>query len=310
MLKEIEKVPVSWKEAYKLGLSLALNHMVLTLITVFAILCERSLSLFVHFSGISITKVFNQYKEVAASLAKDPLGQSWTIVQFKELASFFPVAALLFVMGAFFLVGILGLIRDLLVKKNFKTTLVLKRGKQYFWPIVRYKLPIYLLLGIILIVLASSVMPNFNAPAVLTVELFIASIIYGIIFFFFRIFLSLGPKMIVTEEIKKVFPLYRRIIKLVHPYWQPVMIFYSLMFALLGITIILPIGLNMLGIPFVPLIIISVVVVSFLTVVIKASSFSLYLQLRSVEESGIFLERESQQKVLSIDKTGELTLNK
>jgi len=86
MLKEIEKVPVSWKEAYKVGFSLGSNHKVLTLIAVFAIFCERSLSLYVHFSGISITKVFKQYKEVAASISKDPLGQSWTISQFRELA--------------------------------------------------------------------------------------------------------------------------------------------------------------------------------------------------------------------------------
>jgi len=199
-------------------------------------------------------------------------------------------------MGAFFLVGILGLIRDLLVKKRCKTTLVMRRGQQYFWPIARFKLPIYLLLGIILIVLASFVMPTLNAPVILTADLFIVMIIYGVIFFFSRIFLSLGPKMIVTEEIKKVFPLYNRIIKLVHPFWQSVMIFYSLMFGLLVITIILPFGLHMLGIPFVTLTIISVVVVSFLTVVIKASSFSLYLQLRSAVGSGMLQLSLDQKK--------------
>jgi hypothetical protein len=53
------------------------------------------------------------------------------------------------------------------------------------------------------------------------------------------------------------------------------------MFLMFGFILVLPIGLKLMGVSFVPLMIISLSFIAFFTVVMKAASFCFYLQLRS-----------------------------
>lgn len=269
---------ISWTDAFRVGFSIAVNYKIFTFIAVFVILCERYISFYLYFSNVSLTKVFSQYKEMMTAMSRDPLGNSWAVTQFKELISFFPLALLLFLIGAFFLIGILGLMRDLLIKRSFKVKKIFHRGRDYFWPVLRFKILIYFILTSIFIILA---LPIFDKPIKPSPYLFVSILIMGVIFFCARIFLSLGPKIIVTEEEKKIFPLYKRILKLIYPYLKSVIIFYVWMLAMVCIGLFIPFGLKLAGISFVPLMMISIFTIAFFTVVMKASAFNFYLQLSS-----------------------------
>ena len=282
MLKNKSKQQVSWREAYRVGFSIAVNYKVFTWIALFSILCERYISFYLYFTNISLAKVFNQYKEMIVSMARDPLGNCWHINQFKELVSFIPIALVFFLIGAFFLIGILGLMRDLLVKQDFRTKEIFQRGRIYFWPVFRFKLPIYFVLGFIIIALASPLIKR-DPPFKFSFPTLAVILIVGCMFFFTRVFLSFGPKIIVTEELKKILPLYKRIAALIYPSIKQVLIFYAWMFLMVGFSLALPIALKLMGVSFAPLMIISLSFIAFFTVVMKASSFCFYLQLRSIK---------------------------
>lgn len=280
MLKNNGKQQISWQEAFRRGFSIALNYKVFTGIAVFSILCERYVSIYLYFSNISLAQVIDQYKEMMVSMSRDPLGNSWHIGQFKELVSFIPFALVFFLIGAFFLIGILGLMRDLLIKQGFRIKEIFQRGRVYFWLVFRFKLPIYFVLGFIIIALASPLIKR-NPPFKFSFPFLAVILIFGCILFFSRVFLSLGPKIIVTEELKKMLPLYKRIAALIYPSIKPVFIFYAWMFLMFGFSLALPIGLKLMGVSFVLLMIISLSLIAFFTVVMKAASFCFYLQLRS-----------------------------
>ncbi|MCP4149663.1 MAG: hypothetical protein GY757_18095 [bacterium] len=277
-----DKKTVSWQEAYRVGLSVAVNQKIFTLIALFSIICERSISFFIHFNDISLTVVAHEYKKMAILFSKDPLGETWSAGQFPELNSFLPIAAVFFFLGVFFFIGILGLMRDLMVRHGYKTQDIFARGKRYLWPVIRFKVPLYLLLGIVQVILLLWVLSVQGTTFQLSTQLLIAVSLYGFVFFIARIFLSLGPKVIVTETetIKQSFLLCKRIMKLVVPHLGQILVFYILMLVAVGFSLVLPFWLGRLTLPFVPLTIITLLTVSFLTIALKASSFCLYLQLR------------------------------
>ncbi len=273
---------ISWTAAYWRGFLLSCHHMIFTLLAILAVTCERSLAFFQHYTGVSWQQVISDYKDLYLAFARNPFGGPVILTKFPALFQFLPVAMFLFVVSAFILIGILGLMRDLLRRQGYDTRDLVARGSTYFWPIVKFKAPIYLALSSLLVSAGPAVLALSREKAWFTLK---AGILFGLLaigFFLGRILLSLGPKMIVTEETKKVTPAYGAVLRMVRPFLAPVAFFYMAMIPLGLAPLALSIALSFVGAPFVLVTIASVFMMAFATVFIKGASFCLYLQLREV----------------------------
>jgi hypothetical protein len=274
--------PVSWSLAYRDGLMLTIHHKVFTLIAAFSVVCERSVSLFTAFTGIGLDQVFADYRELLVTFPS-PIRHDFTApLPFRGFLSFLPVAVGLFLLGAFLLIGILGLIRDLLIRKGYRVQEVFTRGREYFWPIFKFKVPVYFINAVYLAVAAPPLLSFSGSKVAYMLWLSIALFFFFVLFIVGRVALSLGPKIIVVEEKRRVMDIYRRVIETVKPAMWQAAIFYTLMIGIMAIGILVPWGIARIGLPSILEIILSVFFMAFVTVMMKASSFSMYIQLVSL----------------------------
>ena len=273
---------VSWKDAYSIGFEIAINNKVFLLITFFAVLAERSTSLFLQYTGITMEQIIADYKGVFIAFADNPTGGYEILLPFKNIFIFMPVVVALFLLAAFILVGVLGLMRDLLIKKGYRPQDLFIRAGQFFWPVLKFKIPVYLIMSTLLILAALPALVHRQNKTMMIVYVVIGLLFYFMAFVAARIMLSLGPKMIVTKEIRKIIPVYRTVLQIIRPAIKQVIIFYLLMFGIIFVGLLIPFGVGRIEGNFILKNLFVILMMSFLTIFIKASSFSMYLQLVSM----------------------------
>ena len=276
---------VSWREAYRVGLAIAINHKIFTILVVFALLCQRFLSFFSHYTGLSVGSILSQYQGMIVAFSENPFAGPDKLAQYSEFYILLLPAAVLFLIGLFVLIGIVALMKDLLLQRGYKVTTLAGKGWRYFWPVMRLKLPVYAVVSCSLLLLIAPVIQNRNNESFLIWAIG-CGIIGTTIFIAIRILLSLGEKMIILEGKQKNRKIIRRIFKIIRPAFHEVILYYCVMFIMIGFSLLFPVLLKMTNISMSFIIIISLILASFVTVVIKASSFCFYLQLVG-EVSGV-----------------------
>jgi hypothetical protein len=269
---------VSLRSAFGMGLGVACHHRVFVLVAIFALVWERSVAIYTSWRGIGVLEFATQYKEMVVVTAKHPLDGFANVRPYGELYAFMTVVVVLLVAGAFLWVGILGLLRDLLVRRGYDVRKLGRRGGEYFWRILRFKAPIYTLLGVILAMLGSFALLASNAGFRALAAVGTGVLLFGL-FLFARVLLSLGPKMIVTCELSRMLLAYRQVWQLARPHLVKVLVFQVMLLCLGSVPLFLPVGLAAVGAGGGVSVLLTLVVGAFIAVVGKASSFCLYLQL-------------------------------
>lgn len=270
--------PVSWRRAWRRGLRVALHHRVLLALVAVALLCERALTLSATLDpGLRAFWSVQLERVMAAGLHSAPAAAGAAL---EDLPWPLLLVVLLLFVGMLLLIGVVTLIRDLLLAGRYRTGRVLQQGGSFFWPVVRYKLPIYLLgsvfsLGIATILwnLRGSTGSGPLAAAAGLALLWLAGFAVA------RVFLSLGTKVIVTEAPIGSAAVYRRIARLVRPQLGSVVVFYALVLALTGATSLAVWALSMLPAPAPLRAAVAVALLAAVTLIMKAAAFDLYLQL-------------------------------
>lgn len=271
---------VSWSRAYQDGMMIAIHNKIFTLIVAFSVICERSISLFASLTGVGIDQVFVEYR--------DFLINSMTYMDFTSplpfpgFLFFLPIAAVLFLMGAFLLVGILGLIRDLLIRKGYRAQEVFIRGREYFWPIFKFKATVYIINSVFIAIAAPPLLSFDGSKGDYLLWLSVALFFFFVFFVVTSVALSLGSKIIVVEGSYRVLDVYRRIIEIVKPAIRQTAIFYTLMMGIVAIGILVPWEIARLRLPSMMGIILSIFFIAFVAVIMKVSAFYMYLQLSSL----------------------------
>ncbi len=192
----------------------------------------------------------------------------------------------LFLIGWFVLAGLFGLMRDQLTHELHNTRDVLKYGRSFFWPILKFKLPIFLIQGIALLLSAAIIVPLANQITYLFLVGIPVVFTCLAIFISCLIMLSLGTKMIIISQLFNISTIYRRIIRLIIDNFREVGLFYTLFVFLSVFGIAMPFIIKNVGISSLLLTIINIFFLSFLTVVMHASTliFLLHLQVNSLME--------------------------
>lgn len=263
---------------------IALNHKVFTALAVFALLCERSIFLFTHYTGITMRQVAADYAGMLTTIVDKPLSGPDFLSYYSSLYNFLPLAILLFLAGFLMLVGIVGLMRDLLIDHGYKAQHVFTLGRQYFWPVIKFKLPLYAGVSLLVIMSAGPAFMFFQRGKLFVAIVFGAAIIIPTLISG-NMMLSLGQNMIIAGDVRDVSPVYRAVISLLRPYMAEVIMFYVVMLVITGLGFAMPFLIGSMKLPFFAQTLLDILVLSFMTVFLKAASFCLYFRLASIGEA-------------------------
>lgn len=270
--------PVSWRRAWHRGFNILLRQRILLALMVLAVVCERAASLLAVADPDLLRKsiALAQTQLLSAHPRFDELtiGTTWPIL----------LVSCALLLGMVLLIGIVSLVRDLLRAGHYRGRLVLRRGGQYFWPVLRYKLPIYfagsclsLPIGVMLMRMWHN--SDWNAA-------WLAGTLGGlwlVAFFVARVFLSLGTKVIVTEPPTAMIGVYRRVWRLIQPHLRSVAVFYGLLVLLTAAATVLAFLLAQAPLPVSVRAAGAVLLLAAVTLAMKAAAFDLYWQLSGQE---------------------------
>lgn len=287
--------PPSWRGAYLRGWRVTCGYKIFTALTLFAIVCERAFSLFLIATGATPRDFAARYRAMVLAFTGDPLGGLAPLRPHARLFAELAVFGTLFLLAGVMLVGILGLMRDLLLRDGVDGRKLFRRGGRFFWPIAKFKIPIYAALAAVALPLAPLILrggganvnvePVPTSPATLaTLGAVAAAVAFATCFFVARILLSLGPKVIVAHDLWHVRSVYRQVLRLVRSNPVPVLLFYLSMMPLIGAMFATPALLAMLPVPRAVSLALSFFGLAVLSVFIKASSFCLYVSLSNARE--------------------------
>ena len=270
---------VSVHTALLAGWRVARHHRALVVIATFAVLCERAVTLYVLWTGVSLREVALQYQEMLGEISRRPFAGADIIEQYRALYAFMGVVGVLFALGAFLLVGLLGLLRDVLMQRSYQPREIVRRGKEFFWRVVRFKIPIYLAISATAVCAAPVLFSAAAHPALALLPAIAAALALFGVGFIGRVFLSLGPKVIVATGIREVLPVYGLIFRLVRPYTSSVFWFYTAVAGITSLTLLVPTSMSFFNVPVSIVIVSTMLIASFITVFAKAAAFAFYLQL-------------------------------
>jgi hypothetical protein len=256
----------------------ALRHRVLLALVAIALVCERVLTLSAAvdprlraFWAEHVQRVAETGLQAGpAAVAEALQGLTWPLL---------PVA-LLFLTGMLLLVGVVTLIRDLLLHGHYRSRGVLRQGGHYFWPVLRYKLPVYMAGSVFSLIIAAALweLHSRSAPRPVLAAAVLA-LLWLAGFAVARVFLSLGTKVIVSEAPIATAAVFRRVLRIVRPHLGTVVIFYLLLLALTAAAMLAVWGLASLPAPPALRAAVAVALLAAVTLVMKAAAFDLYLQL-------------------------------
>ena len=272
--------PVSWRAAWRKGLAVAADNRVLLALVAVAVLCERSLSYLAPWMGADGGALLAAAMGPDGSLAKGAFPPPDS-AESRMLA----LGGILFLLGLLLIVGVVTLIRDLLLEGRYRAAGVLGRGTRYLWPILKFKLPLYGVASLVSLTmigvlwsLSRQGMSGFWPVALALGGLWLC--LFGVA----RVFLSLGVKILITEHPPRVRSVYARVIQIVWPRFAAVIVFYLVLMAVSAAAALLAWGGWQLPAPAPLRAGLSIFVLAAATLVMKAASFALYLQLARAQE--------------------------
>ncbi|MDG4584379.1 MAG: hypothetical protein P9E67_09905 [Candidatus Competibacter sp.] len=263
---------------WRAGLRVACRQRALVLLTVFAVACERALTLGMHLAGSGPAALGEAALDQGLRWLEQPSRMA-SLPPFGGMEGYLLVATAAFLLGLFVLVGVVGLLRDLLLRGDYRAEYVLARGWRYCGPMIAFKLPLYLGVGLAYLLVLGAVPLRQPDGGWSWSGLAIGGLLCALMFFGAQIVLSLGAKIIVAEEVRAPGRVYRRIGELAHPHLGGVLRFYVarllvLAAALAGSALVwrapLPVGARVVG---------SIVLLGWATVLLKAATFGFYLRL-------------------------------
>ena len=170
------------------------------------------------------------YGLIAASVKTEALQQAFEVAQagrFDEALRIFNrgeylnleqpqflIAVVGILTGAFLIAfyndtGLAALIRDLLIKSSYRSTQVIAYGKMYFKPAFLFKGSFYLMAGLVFVTLAAALLVVYQLLASRLVGWSVIVLCVLPPFVIYIAFLSLGMKFIIIEGEKRVRVLYR-----------------------------------------------------------------------------------------------------
>ena len=170
------------------------------------------------------------YGLIAASVKTEALQQAFEVAQagrFDEALRIFNrgeylnleqpqflIAVVGILIGAFLIAfyndtGLAALIRDLLIKSSYRSTQVIAYGKMYFKPAFLFKGSFYLMAGLVFVTLAAVLLVVYQLLASRLVGWSVIVLCVLPPFVIYIAFLSLGMKFIIIEGEKRVRVLYR-----------------------------------------------------------------------------------------------------
>lgn len=264
--------------AWRVGLHVACRQRTLVLLTVFAVAGERALTIGMHLAGSAPAVLGEAALDQGLRWLEQP-SRLVSLLPFGGMEGYLLAATAAFLLGLFVLVGVVGLLRDLLLRGGYRAEFVLARGWRYCGPMIAFKLPLYLGTGLAYLLVLGAVPLRQPDGGWSWRGLAVAGLLCTLIFFGAQIYLSLGAKVIVAEEVRTPGPVYRRIGELARPHLGPVLRFYAVRLLVLAAVLAgsalawrasLPVGARVAG---------SIVLLGWATLLLKAATFSFYLRL-------------------------------
>lgn len=277
-----DATPVSWQAAWRGGLAVAFRHWTLIGLAFIAVLCERAVLLAADLAQMNTGNTVAVARRLLSEIQKGPGAIVAPRIPEPSEAALLAAVVILFLFGLLVLIGVLGLIRDLLTGRQYHLRDFVARGGRYFWPVVKLKVPIYLALGALLAAVLSMAPAGQGRSVGFWTWAAAGGAICTFAFIGARVVLSLGDKIIVTEDLRSPMAVYRRVLLLLRPHLSATLCFYGVMVLVTAITGVasvlsaaLPLGI---GVRF----ILIAFELALATVCISASGFQFYLQLASV----------------------------
>jgi hypothetical protein len=250
----------------------------LVLLAVFAVACERALTIGMDLAGSDLTPLGEAALDQGLRWLEQP---SWmaSLQPFGGMEGYLLAATAAFLLGLFVLVGVVGLLRDLLLRGGYRAKFVLARGWRYCGPMIAFKLPLYLGTGLGYLLVLGAVPLRQPDGGWSWRGLAVAGLLCAGVFFVAQIVLSLGAKVIVAEEVRAPGPVYRRIRELTRLRFGRVLRFYAVRLLVLAAVLVgsalawrapLPVEVRVAG---------SIALLGWATLLLKAATFSFYLRL-------------------------------
>lgn len=264
--------------AWRAGLHVAFRQHALVLLAVFAVACERALTIGMDLAGSNLTPLGEAALDQGLRWLEQPSRMA-SLPPFGGREGYVLAATAAFLLGLFVLVGVVGLLRDLLLRGHYRAEFVLARGWRYCGPMIAFKLPLYLGVGLGYLLVLGAVPLRQPDGGWSWSGLATGALLCALIFFGVQMVLSLGAKIIVAEEVRAPGQVYRRIGALARPHLGRVLRFYAVRLLVLLMTLAgsalawrapLPVGVRVAG---------SIALLGWATLLLKAATFSFYLRL-------------------------------
>jgi hypothetical protein len=155
----------------------------------------------------------------------------------------------------------------------------MRRGGEFLWRIVRFKIPLYLANSFAAVGLLLPAWLNWRRNGSATIWALLLLLSYGVVFLGLRIWLSLGPKFIVCMEPRCVFPVYGQIWRLIRLLLVEVIAFQVIILLLTSGAAVVVVGLRHVGVSWSISTVAGLLAVGFAGVMAKGASLALFLQL-------------------------------
>ena len=278
-MKESNLIQVSWRAACVAGWKVSTHYFVLVVAAVFASFCVRVFYIYMAWRGLTWREVAMSYAELLRKATLNPIDGSISLPQFGELFGVLGLTSALIIFGAFLFAGLLGLIRDIYVTDDFHAGCLLLRSRENFWPILSYKIPIYIAGSLCavpgLVIFELVILPTYRSLWLVA----ILAVIYGILLLYGRILLSIGPKRIVVHGRAGFIQIVSEITDLCRAHINAVVGFFSVNIALGIALIILPYTLICLQFPPILVQIVVLFACGWGAIFAKAAGIHFYIQL-------------------------------
>jgi len=262
--------------SYKEGLSLTNKNRNFILVALISVITSKLASNSLIESKDFFISFFELLKESKSLSIFHLLRQ----IEFIKVVHLYILSSILFLISFATIIGLNGIIKELLINKisNIKKTYTY--AKNFFWVCLKYKFIIYFIIGFIFLI--TSIL-YYSLYAKIGYSLFstICLLILGIsIFVVGRAFSSLGVKFIILSEDKNLSNAFHVIRNLFIDNRNDIFIFFIISTSIASLTFGFPIMLSFhLGVFLEYSIIVSFLLLSYFTAFLKLSSFIFFLNL-------------------------------